>query len=350
MKQIIYKSLFVLCFLMASIINVKAQEPIPATFVKINPELNGFIPAQMSDNGRYIVCNNGIATLKNTAKLWDTETDMVTEIGTKCWAHDVSNDGKIIVGQFADGSILYPGIYKDGKWNKAELYPGFGVKEGSQGGNIHSVSPDGKIFGGHLSYMKGPNIKPVVWNENGKYVRCFDIANVENYNDYRASMRAMSNDGTKAAGWSERVGDNYFNGYWIPSFWNKLEGDPIPVIVANGYLAGMDNNGTIAVGHTGQVGVVVKDDGTIIQMGSDFMDVSETGLIVGMDIYTEKLGLMTLDFFFNEMYGLEIEDMHFVQAVSDNGEFMAIRLMGGIAYVRVSGDPLPNRSTPFVFG
>lgn len=373
MKQIICKSLFVLCFLVG-MIGVYAQDVSKPVYLKTNSELIGFNPSKMSDNGRYVICNIA-GDWGNTVKLWDTELDKVTTIGTDCHGYDVSNDGKVVVGIFANPDVLkedpesgemWPtmmgGFYKDGKWTAVEYYPTYSLEAGSTGCVVWNISPDGKWMSGYVDVVEqkqGQCLRPAVWNAEGKFVRIFNVDGYINGKmEKMAAARAMSSDGMKVSGFSEWYKGEYLNGSWTPSFWTTPNvKDPIPVrfsdgTIAWGYLEGMNNDGTIAVGFgenaSGRkVGFIVKDDGTIIEKGSGIMDVSENNIFVGREIYSEKLGLWNSVSFLYQLYGIDLGDTYFMPSISDNGEFICIATMDefgmfGTAFVRLSGDVLPT--------
>lgn len=354
MKQIIYKSLFVLCFLLAGIINVHSSSE---KYVKTHEELRGFKPYGMTGDGRYIVCNNANGGAKgNTVKLWDTQSNTVTVIGIDCWAYDLSDNANVIVGSFMNPEILddlgnpkeVHGFYKNGAWHMADYYPGYGLEQGSYGGNIWRISDDGNFMAGYVAVAKlnGPGLylRPCVWDCNGKFIRIFQVSGPSKH---VAAARAISNDGTRVAGFSEIVDGEFIKGIWSPAFWTNLENPlAIPKDVVGGYLEGMNNNGTIAVGHAGHDGIIIKDDGTIIKAGESFMDISETDLVVGKGIYNETLGFWELNDFLKELHGLTVQDANFAEAVSDNGEYICINTSGymgwGTALVRIAGAPLPT--------
>lgn len=360
MKQIIYGSLFVLCFLVVSIKSIQAQDVSSAAFVKTNSELDGFNPDRMSDNGRFLVCN--IAGCQgNTVKMWDTELDIVTTIGVDCHGYDISNDGKVIVGVFLNPDVLTDngegkmiptvtaGFHKDGKWTMAEVDPNYSTNlSGAEYGCVFSVSPDGKWMGGHTSYAKGGLLKPAIWNGEGKFVRSFGM---EGTVKQRASLRGISADGTKGVGWSEVANDVYYFGNWIPSYWNDLSKEALTpeIPAAFGYMEGLNNAGTIAVGHSGTDGIIIYEDGTVTKLGSKWLDISENGIIVGNDIYKKELGVLSIDTYITELYGAEFPfPPAFITSISDNGEYMSVTTIPGpygwaTAFVRVSGDVLPTR-------
>lgn len=373
MKQIIYRVLFVLCFI-GSMIGTYAQDVSSPTFVKRHPDLIGFNPSKMSDNGRYVICNI-MGDWDNTVRLWDTQLDIVTTIGTDCRGYDVSDDGKVIVGLFANPDVLSDngegvmiptmtgGFYKDGKWTAVDYYPGYGHEEGAGAACVWNISPDGKWMSGYADIKdqkeSGQCLRPLLWDANGKFAHMFKVDGyINGVMKYRATPRAMSNDGNKVAGWSEWFKGEDLKGHWIPAFWTGRDvEDPIPAVALDGspligYLEGMNNNGTIAVGYGGDSdskthGVIVHDDGIIELIGTGLMDVSENNLFVGKEVYSEKFGLWNTASFFSQLYGLDANDAYFAPSISDNGEYICICTMDvdgmfGTAVARVSGDVLPT--------
>lgn len=364
MKKKITKLLFALSIVLAFAFNVSSQDVSSPCFAKTHEELAGFRPSGMSDNGRFLICNAGRGTLGNTCKLWDTQTNTVTTIGTNCWGRDVSDDGKVVVGQFQNLDIqfgpnsyqLSAGYHNGEKWIKVDDLEGF-VAQAGRDGDIYSVSPDGKFIGGFAPYsgaagFGGNLLTSVVWDrETGKVLHTFNIAGEKNYT---ATMRCMSNNGQRGGGWSTRVGEVNYKGGWIPCFWTSKEAtDPLIALGGHGSLEGMNNAGTIGVGHLVNSlgyseGLIMKDDGTFLKVGGDWSCISETGRVAGQGVYEEAIGAWSLDDYYRDLYGLSIESAWYVTGISDNGEYMSLmQLFNGVGfgtvYVRVSGDVLPTK-------
>lgn len=354
MKRLITKLLFALSITLCFAFNVSSQRASEEMkFVKTHPDVRGYRPQNMSDNGRFIVLNNGNSGSNgNTLKLWDTELDKVTVIGKDCYALDVTNDGKTIVGKFMNPDfqinnkpVEVQGFYRDGKWTMAEFYPGFGQGQisSSQIGNIYSVSTDGKFMGGHL-YVGPSELRPAIWDSEGKFIRIFEVDNGSKR--YTAQARAMSNDGTKCAGWTSLI--DGLASPKIPAYWNKLTENPVHDGTGDyGYMQGMNNDGSIALGYKSGVGLIMKEDGTVRELGSAWFDMSENGTYVGMEVYNETLGLVNADDYFTQIQGFEpFIDFNYIRAISDNGEYMCVlcRGQGYMPYfVRVAGDPMPTK-------
>ncbi len=153
----------------------------------------------ISPNGKWACGATNDGTSQFVAFIWNLESNEIQNLGTGTIAYGVSDDGTV-VGTYPDteastngAEVTSSGYWKDGKWHHLELPEGVKYTDPEAGGIANCVSADGKYIGGSVYSAKGI-FTPVVW-ENGKLLRILS-------DQYAGSVYAVSNDGSKAGGWT----------------------------------------------------------------------------------------------------------------------------------------------------
>lgn len=173
---------------------------------------DGSILQNISDNGEWGVAfgSNQANSLWNFyPKLIEFSTNKVTELLTKqeldgaincAAATDVTNDGKIVVGNYDNA----PAIYRvdNAKWEKLP------VPQAPKGytwddGYVNAVTPDGKWAVGTMSYDAYFGEVPVLWNLEGTPTIIeteYPIEDMSGFYQDQARFISISADGKKIAG------------------------------------------------------------------------------------------------------------------------------------------------------
>lgn len=188
----------------------------PYTFEN-GANLNG-----LSDNGKWAVAR---ARQENTELdthpyIIDIDNEKVVPIlsdedikdGLPCGAYDVTNDGKMVVGNYD----RQPAYFKDNKWSKLPLPMGYG----NIPGNANSVTPDGSCIVGALNYSiggeDGNQAQPFLW-VNNQITACPNLPtkDVKGYDIVQNEFLNISSDGNIILGRFSYSHPGWGCGYYV---------------------------------------------------------------------------------------------------------------------------------------
>lgn len=131
----------------------------------------------MSDNGMWAVAkarqeNTELDTYPYIINIETEKEELILsdedlKLGVPCGAYDITNDGKMAVGNYDN----QPAYYKENKWTKLPLPKGYERIPG----NANSVTPDGSCIVGSIAYSvggeDGSQAQPFLW-VNNKITEC----------------------------------------------------------------------------------------------------------------------------------------------------------------------------------
>lgn len=165
--------------------------------------LQDYTVTSISPNGKWATGYflNGVAATYGFR--WNLETDECELLSTNSdisMGESVADDGTV-VGEYTDyqhssngAPITAIGYYKDGSWHALEPIAGFSSTTPKQyDGYSLCISPDGRWIGG-ANYDKDGVWRPVIWKDGMVY---------KVLGTTTGTVQAISNDGTKAAGWAD---------------------------------------------------------------------------------------------------------------------------------------------------
>lgn len=287
--------------------------------IELFEELGGFKPSEMSTNGRFIALFAGTSTDGGVAAVWDRETNTHTNIGISCIAADISNDG-VVVGDFPDPdlvmngrNIIAAGWWKDGVWHGLRGHPNHPIDKLSDGcgSSASAISADGQYIAGYV-YVSLKKLVPCVWkrNESGEYVF------YKEYTVFAGSLQGgrawdISDDGQIIAGWNSMSASNSL---WKPTIWTDSDVSVTPEIeTKQGWLQGINPEGTKAVGVVGNDGIVVGVDGSFKLISVPSRAISSTGMAVtDKGVWTEEIGVWDLIPYLKQFWNIDLDESRYL--------------------------------------
>lgn len=316
----------------------------------------GYVVYNQSANGKYLVLNNSLQILGNRPMIYNVETKELEYLcgDSEGWADAVSNDGTV-AGTFLDRELLLSNgrpiysacIWKDGELKSLGLNPKFGIdkivpdEDGgtSFGSSACAITPDGKYVAGY-SYINKYTMVPTVWKD-GVWEKDFylDPTKQDSDNPYEANPQGarawdISDDGQRVCGWTTVNKGHWEGSMWYPALWLSSEASADSYVTSRidettywMYLKRMNSTGTVAVGDKG---TIMKDNGDYSFKGSNWLDISDNGILVGTEIYTEESGVMGAYKYLLKYHGIDLNDYSLltVMNVSPDGNQMSGTVMG----------------------
>lgn len=178
------KLLLGLALAATSLLGARAQKPAIREYVYSDK----VVVSQMSDNGQWLVANNG-ESITRLANLTTGADDVIGTAETPFQGKDVTNDGTLVVGA-KDGVPCY--------WTRGAGFTQLEITRQYSSGNAFSVTPDGHYAAGVIFAGEGYESKPALWDlTTGKLVATpgLPTKDMAHLDQKQQDFRSISADG-----------------------------------------------------------------------------------------------------------------------------------------------------------